>query len=109
MALLDGSHTPRSMRMADPKLKDEWCADDVAKVCGATYFSTAHLLERQKKYGIVSQMEVTGKTVFMTKAGEKAEIPVTTKIWTLTPKGKDRLARRGGHDAWCPICSEAAR
>lgn len=105
MALLDRTHTPRSARLADARLKDEWCAEDVARVCGASYFSTLHLLERQKKYGILDRDDVDEVVLFTTKAGQKAEIPLNVKTWTITPKGRERLARRGGHAVWCPLCA----
>lgn len=112
LALLDGTHAPlpESRNLSPPQ---GWRSVDVARVCGIAGSSAHHLLVRLKGWDLVQARQPGAAVEIRRKMGRSktlvGSIPDRTIFWEATQKGKDRVAYKGGHAKWCPMCAEAQR
>lgn len=98
LAMLDGSHD------------QAWSSEDLAKVCGISKATVHHILARLQKFGLVDgnrdpESVVGFNRTLKSGAVMSGRMPNKTYFWTITPKGKSRVAYVGGHQKWCPMCS----
>jgi hypothetical protein len=86
-----------------------WTSSAVAAACGIAPPTAHHLVTRLLKNGLVEAEELVRDLDFRRKlktgGSMSGTIPVRTLVWGLTAKGAARLAYKGGHARWCPMCA----